>query len=212
MPLTLLFQSTPPVWGETADPAEVTGFNTISIHSPRVGGDSKKTKMKVILKYFNPLPPCGGRQDSRLNQCPLCKISIHSPRVGGDWSINVRSFISNEFQSTPPVWGETGLVFICKSKTIFQSTPPVWGETHYAWSLHSLFLFQSTPPVWGETANIHKFSYTHFRTITQICKTLATLLSGQAFGNRFFRRKTVRRGTDRHVCFRFALQHQHFIR
>ena len=58
--------------------------NTISIHAPRVGGDSVRHFTLPGFHYFNPRPPCGGRQTS-LNNSSRCV----------------------EFQSTPPVWGAT---------------------------------------------------------------------------------------------------------
>ena len=38
----------------------------ISIHAPRVGGDYKGLKCQARLYYFNPRPPCGGRQQKQL--------------------------------------------------------------------------------------------------------------------------------------------------
>ena len=60
----------------------------ISIHAPRVGGDSVRHFTLPGFHYFNPRPPCGGRQTS-LNNSSRCV----------------------EFQSTPPVWGATHLPF-----------------------------------------------------------------------------------------------------
>ena len=56
-----VFQSTPPVWGETPALDDNRQAILISIHSPRVGGDTVLQDM--ARKY---------------------QISIHSPRVGGD--------------------------------------------------------------------------------------------------------------------------------
>ena len=38
-----LFQSTPPVWGATCNEGRRTELAGISIHAPRVGGDSKNS-------------------------------------------------------------------------------------------------------------------------------------------------------------------------
>ena len=81
-----LFQSTPSVWRETirdrsnswkwsisihslrveGDPPEVRllGVFVISIHSLRVEGDCPVAFFAGIAYDFNPLPPCGGRQQN----------------------------------------------------------------------------------------------------------------------------------------------------
>ena len=126
--------------------------------------------------YFNPRPPCGGRQTgNRRFPCtrkisihaprvggdlplpaPLVRlhISIHAPRVGGDAYVDIRLQLNcTTFQSTPPVWGATDAPTIClRGWNRFQSTPPVWGATLLSLkSLFSPYIFQSTPPVWGAT-------------------------------------------------------------
>ena len=60
--LSRSFQSTPPVWAETAS----------------------SSKMDVDRGHFNPLRPCGRRPGFQQRGCQLCPISIHSARVGGD--------------------------------------------------------------------------------------------------------------------------------
>ena len=79
-----LFQSTPSVWRETTlyriystqedisiHSLRVEGdtlqriadtLNAISIHSLRVEGDTINSLCSISSAYFNPLPPCGGRQ------------------------------------------------------------------------------------------------------------------------------------------------------
>ena len=58
-----IFQSTPPVWGATGATAFPLVITRISIHAPRVGGDSRRTPAPCTPCHFNPRPPCGGRQD-----------------------------------------------------------------------------------------------------------------------------------------------------
>ena len=60
--ISIVFQSTPPVWGATGDLAAGGVLEDISIHAPRVGGDA----------IF--ITPGEHRH----------LISIHAPRVGGD--------------------------------------------------------------------------------------------------------------------------------
>ena len=59
-------------------------LSSISIHAPRVGGDSKYTEQSAEYLDFNPRPPCGGR---------LKFEKVNDPAL--------------VFQSTPPVWGAT---------------------------------------------------------------------------------------------------------
>ena len=82
------FQSTPPVWAETArqcpfafgyqnfNPLRPCGrrlqrvklqmqFVDISIHSARVGGDATVQGSQNVHLYFNPLRPCGRRQQKK---------------------------------------------------------------------------------------------------------------------------------------------------
>ena len=59
--ISIVFQSTPPVWGATGDLAAGGVLEDISIHAPRVGGDVVQAPAEVWII-----------------------ISIHAPRVGGD--------------------------------------------------------------------------------------------------------------------------------
>ena len=59
---TVVFQSTPSVWRETQNVLALFQFYIISIHSLRVEGDLHHRYVFVTYKYFNPLPPCGGRR------------------------------------------------------------------------------------------------------------------------------------------------------
>ena len=79
----------------------------ISIHSARVGGDLNCKALFHPLKNFNPLRPCGRRQQGNVRLHLAIKISIHSARVGGDSSELSSKCNSSIFQSTPPVWAET---------------------------------------------------------------------------------------------------------
>ena len=79
----------------------------ISIHAPRVGGDSTNLPKHCGPAYFNPRPPCGGRRYFLLPLLRLEGISIHAPRVGGDLFLSSGFRPASKFQSTPPVWGAT---------------------------------------------------------------------------------------------------------
>ena len=79
----------------------------ISIHAPRAGGDTREprenraprafqstppvrgaTRNAINItprsRYFNPRPPCGGRQGGAGHRRRGLPISIHAPRAGGD--------------------------------------------------------------------------------------------------------------------------------
>ena len=131
------FQSTPSVWRETIDYARCSNLSSISIHSLRVEGDlrSHATRMRHTIsihslrvegdnawlrlsdtmRYFNPLPPCGGR------------------RWWSHWCRHTQ-----KFQSTPSVWRETTGRIEDRKRDKFQSTPSVWRET---WSLVLIVVF-----------------------------------------------------------------------
>ena len=55
------FQSTPSVWRETRETCPARPLHRISIHSLRVEGDPAHHRRQPMPRYFNPLPPCGGR-------------------------------------------------------------------------------------------------------------------------------------------------------
>ena len=57
--------------------------------------------------YFNPRPPCGGRQEPRKPLLRLSLISIHVPRVEDDQGNQLFRARRCSFQSTSPVWRTT---------------------------------------------------------------------------------------------------------
>ena len=79
--------------------------------------------------YFNPRPPCGGRQ--------------------AEGYIDARK---GKFQSTPPVWGATILLYGSAVPQIhFNPRPPCGGRRSWSGVGCMGMIFQSTPPVWGAT-------------------------------------------------------------
>ena len=148
---------------------------TISIHAPRVGGDSPippswtggahfnprppcggrracSTWTSPRWNYFNPRPPCGGRQRGAEAADGLFGISIHAPRVGGDATRCPPCSTPPVFQSTPPVWGATGDAH--RFDLLFQISihaPRVGGDVPRLRFSSTSKAFQSTPPVWGAT-------------------------------------------------------------
>ena len=102
-----LFQSTPSAWRETSNLPSSQEEHNISIHSLRMEGDLggwrspcacspfqstpsawRETKVaayvSIICRYFNPLPPHGGRLHAADFIEVMLTISIHSLRMEGD--------------------------------------------------------------------------------------------------------------------------------
>ena len=79
----------------------------ISIHSLRVEGDhGSASGIPHTARYFNPLPPCGGRPRCVLSA--VCSWNFNPlPPCGGRHSQNRILLQATKFQSTPSVWRET---------------------------------------------------------------------------------------------------------
>ena len=143
------------VEGDFAGCNHIAYGNCISIHSLRVEGDPAHHRRQPKPRYFNPLPPCGGRLGAVVDAVPKLL-----------------------FQSTPSVWRETRTnCGILRQKAYFNPLPPcggrpcsrLSGKTARPISIHSLRVegdgsakrtpershtrFQSTPSVWRETTH-----------------------------------------------------------
>ena len=89
---TVIFQSTPSAWRETAAYARKMPEWYISIHSLRMEGDSVRTRIRRRMIHFNPLPPHGGRHETISQSHISIRISIHSLRMEGDIRI-VKTYV-----------------------------------------------------------------------------------------------------------------------
>ena len=79
-----LFQFTHPVWGATANGAEVLRLWEVSIHAPRVGCDTQgvlQMVQTVVFQFTHPV--WGATTTTQLLQTHTI-VSIHAPRVGCD--------------------------------------------------------------------------------------------------------------------------------
>ena len=93
----------------------VRSRKVISIHSLRMEGDYFNCERKGAIKYFNPLPPHGGRPVDYL--------------LGR---------VENEFQSTPSAWRETEKEIIkTLGENYFNPLPPHGGRPVHL--VHFLF-------------------------------------------------------------------------
>ena len=125
------FQSTPSAWRET--------FLRRPEHLPG--------------KYFNPLPPHGGRP--QIKTYPVTEGDFNPlPPHGGRriWSRNI--CFKDTFQSTPSAWRETIPKPSFPQAHQFQSTPSAWRETQRGYNWNPEKIFQSTPSAWRETVTI----------------------------------------------------------
>ena len=82
--MTAIFQSTPSAWRETLRNLDSGSGVNISIHSLRMEGDIRLNIYAYSGRYFNPLPPHGGRPPPEDQPTPCSNISIHSLRMEGD--------------------------------------------------------------------------------------------------------------------------------
>ena len=80
-----IFQSTPSVWRETGCGDDEEGADHDFNPLPPCGGRQEViTCRRYRIEYFNPLPPCGGRLSVMGMGLGRDQISIHSLRVEGD--------------------------------------------------------------------------------------------------------------------------------
>ena len=148
---TCIFQSTPSAWRETcldhSDPPQHRYFNPLPPH----GGRRCTTHRLLWKMHFNPLPPHGGRLGVLpVYQCRI-GISIHSLRMEGDSIRYAVSLFPPYFNPLPPHGGRRCSPSAFSSTSVFQSTPSAWRETSRSESDRSDFTFQSTPSAWRET-------------------------------------------------------------
>ena len=133
--------------------------------------------MQRRCRYFNPLPPHGGRpciilvmsafspfqstpsawRETRCNIFCFVKldISIHSLRMEGDLLQSaIRRFSMVYFNPLPPHGGRPVADVQCKAaETYFNPLPPHGGRRKPALYLRLTQSFQSTPSAWRETEN-----------------------------------------------------------
>ena len=146
------FQSTHPVWGATAELAEVgehfprfqsthpvwgaTVCSAITVpllpnFNPRTPCGVRRLgcARKIYTSHFNPRTPCGVRPlDTVCHRSPP-KISIHAPRVGCDCPGHAHCRASPYFNPRTPCGVRPQSFCPSLHSPVFQSTHPVWGAT-----------------------------------------------------------------------------------
>ncbi len=126
----------------------------ILIHSLRMEGDIMLSPRAAHMRYFNPLPPYGGRHaaDERLQSC--CCISIHSLRMEGDQIKTFSNASWSDFNPLPPYGGRRCEVLWLLLDFLFQSTPSVWRETAILHGILDIVTnFNPLPPYGGRLSS-----------------------------------------------------------
>ena len=80
-------------------------------------------------RYFNPLPPHGGRPAAASYLPPHEGISIHSLRMEGDRYAVCGNVAAANFNPLPPHGGRLSPDVLYPETLGFQSTPSAWRET-----------------------------------------------------------------------------------
>ena len=98
----------------------------ISIHTPRVGSDSRTFIHIVFISGISIHTPRVGSDDRAGSADSSHRaISIHTPRVGSDILLSIMLTGYRLFQSTLPVWGVTAEQGItARSKSNFNPHSP----------------------------------------------------------------------------------------
>ena len=78
------FQSTPPVWGATMGAVDYESFSEHFNPRPPCGGRQSTRLERELAELFQSTPPVWGATSSPSRDMILDMISIHAPRVGGD--------------------------------------------------------------------------------------------------------------------------------
>ena len=126
------FQSTPSAWRETCAPAPVAGSQTRQSMQLKLRETCAPAPVAGAAKYFNPLPPHGGRHITLTLRQPIPIISIHSLRMEGDLKVSFNSSCSQDISiHSLRMEGDVQTVKPLKAWHIFQSTPSAWRETNH---------------------------------------------------------------------------------
>ena len=126
----LPFQSTHPVWDGTIPGGFYLTPDGISIHPSRVGWDAPRTFWPRAGCHFNPPIPCG--------------MGLTTDRAAD---------ATSEFQSTHPVWDGTDQLLLAYVSIAISIHPARVGwDSRWRRLIFAPLGFQSTHPVWDGTA------------------------------------------------------------
>ena len=125
------FQSTPSAWRETCH--FYHSFLIILYFNPLPPHGGRRTECAAIRQkelHFNPLPPHGGRLEMFPTIFSFISHFNPLPPHGGRQAQKQSKADSAAFQSTPSAWRETRSCASCRGGKVFQSTPSAWRETY----------------------------------------------------------------------------------
>ena len=144
-----IFQSTPSLRRETAIPA-AKGLEARFQSTPSLRRETRTQKSsKASRPYFNPLPPCGGRQPRSSLHSSQAFISIHSLLAEGDQETRDQLISALNFNPLPPCGGRHLQRALGYSLLDFNPLPPCGGR-HLADSrLSRQWHFNPLPPCGG---------------------------------------------------------------
>ena len=100
-----LFQSAPSAWRETIENKTVIGRIRISIHSLRMEGDMTDLFTPSPGRYFNPLPPHGGRLYGSYTGNGMRDFNPLPPHGGRRHEGRYHQGIDHHFNPLPPHGG-----------------------------------------------------------------------------------------------------------
>ena len=119
-------------------------------------------------RYFNPLPPHGGRPAAASYLPPHEGISIHSLRMEGDRYAVCGNVAAANFNPLPPHGGRLSPDVLYPETLGFQSTPSAWRETCRHRSLHrNQSHFNPLPPHGGRLRHLFSLvlAFEHFNPL-----------------------------------------------
>ena len=143
------FQSTHPSWGATLGGTIKLQGESISIHAPIVGCDSRKTIQFLHFCIFQSTHPSWGATQNVRCSSGYTVISIHAPIVGCDNEPWTSIHGQQIFQSTHPSWGATKQIIKQIINLKFQSTHPSWGATKTTKEIDNLGKISIHAPIVG---------------------------------------------------------------
>ena len=117
-------------------PGMANDFNPL----PPCGGRQQHFLREKRLEHFNPLPPCGGRPDTGQISNTSAGISIHSLRVEGDNDSDTVPYFVVYFNPLPPCGGRHTMYNTGATLQHFNPLPPCGGR-----HLHGAPSAQSNP-------------------------------------------------------------------
>ena len=125
-------------------------FNPLPPH----GGRRSKEGSNDAQCYFNPLSPHGGRPAAASYLPPHEGISIHSLRMEGDRYAVCGNVAAANFNPLPPHGGRLNDIVDSLLPLHFNPLPPHGGRLSRETFFSTCVPFQSTPSAWRETYDI----------------------------------------------------------